>query len=408
MSSIFQLDMITLAFTRVNIQKPVFSESSITLSKFVTNGYREKALYVITLACIFLGIFIISTIILRCSHMVTFTDKLLVFILVYFCRSLRKKLGEYVETHITTMFSRFILRTFPPKLFSVCSMLVSKLNENCIKGCYSLLHKYPSVFLTLVSYYSVYSEFSKIYPTILLWLKKAYCAFFLIVICSGDPYLYIVFAAFSASNLMLIYICHIKPDFSIKHPLLYWFFLTVSLLIIVYSLMVFAHIGLTYIYTKIPGEPAGGGPSGNGPQGSQGGPPGDKNPNPHMPQDSTEEYRSKKAKVAKYNAWYRKSSLFNEKKDNNGQTPRDRALSKRRERRKNEREKAAESKARNRNSREDELKELNKLERKRQSNRAYQKSDKGKATQKRYRMSEKGINTKKINNILNSIPLVNE
>lgn len=172
--------------------------------------------------------------------------------------------------------------------------------------------------------------------------------------------------------------------------------------------MVLAHIGLTYIYTKIPGEPAGGGPSGNGPQGSQGGPPGDKNPNPHMPQDSTEEYRSKKAKVAKYNAWYRKSSLFNEKKDNNGQTPRDRALSKRRERRKNEREKAAESKARNRNSREDELKELNKLERKRQSNRAYQKSDKGKATQKRYRMSEKGINTKKNNNILNSIPSVNE
>ena len=74
---------------------------------------------------------------------------------------------------------------------------------------------------------------------------------------------------------MLIYICDIKPDFSIKHPLLYWFFLTISLLIIVYSLMVFAHIGLTYIYTKIPGQPAGGGPSGNGPQGSQGGPPGD-------------------------------------------------------------------------------------------------------------------------------------
>ena len=123
-----------------------------------------------------------------------------------------------------------------------------------------------------------------------------------------------------------------------------------------------------------------------------------------MPQDSTDEYRSKKAKVAKYNAWYHKS---NEKKDNNGQTPRDRALSKRRERRKNEREKAAESKARNRNSREDELKELNKLERKRQSNRAYQKSDKGKATQKRYRMSEKGINTRDCeacNNILNSIP----
>ena len=150
--------------------------------------------------------------------MVSFPDRLLVLILVYFCRSLRKKLGEYVETHITTMFSPFSFRIFPPKLFSVCSMLVSKLNENCIKGCYCFLHKYPSVFLTLVSYYSVYFENEK------------------------------------------------------------------------------------------------------------------------------EE---------------------KEKKDNNGQTPRDRALSKRRERRNNEREKAAESKARNRKSREVELKELNKLEKKR-------------------------------------------
>ena len=107
-----------------------------------------------------LRILIISIKIKMLNFMVSFRDRLLVLILVYFCRSLRKKLGEYVETHITTMFSRFIFRIFPPKLFSVCSMLVSKLNENCIKGCYCLLDKYPSVFLTLVCYYSVSFEFS--------------------------------------------------------------------------------------------------------------------------------------------------------------------------------------------------------------------------------------------------------
>ena len=151
--------------------------------------------------------------------------------------------------------------------------------------------KYPSVYWTLERYCLVYCYFSKEYPTNLLCLKLAYYALFSIVIVSCDLGLDIVFAAFTVSNLMLMYIWYINPDFSIKHPLLYRLYLTISLLIIVCSLIFFAHRGLTYIYkyyvyAKTPAEPAGGRPTGDGPRGSPEGPPGGDNPNPYIPQDS--------------------------------------------------------------------------------------------------------------------------
>ena len=227
--------------------------------------------------------------------MLTFHQNLYLLILVSFCESLKKKFFECLERHIITKLSHFMITYFPPKVFNVCTMLVYKLNEYCIKVCDYLSHKYPTIYFTLEKYSSVYFNLTKKNPTLLLWLKQVSCALFLIVICSSSLLFYIVFVAFIGSNLMIMYLSEINPHYSIRHPVLYWLFLTICLLIIVCSLIFFAQNLIIYIKTRTTRKSVGKGPTGEGPQGSPGGPQGDNDPDPYMPQDS-ERDKSKKGK----------------------------------------------------------------------------------------------------------------
>ena len=122
----------------------------------------------------------------------------------------------------------------------------------------------------------VYSDISNKYPSTVLWLKEGYYAFFLIVIYSGDIDLYIVFTVFTASNLIILYISEIDPFFSKRHPVIYRIILTVTLLIIVFTIIFLA----STVYTRIlrPRKPSGGKPTDQGSNKNTGGPEGPEGP----------------------------------------------------------------------------------------------------------------------------------
>ena len=154
-------------------------------------------------------------------------------------------------------------------------------------------YNYPAFFWALKRYYLISSYLSNKYPTPILWLKEGYWALFLIVICSCNLYLYIAFTAFTVSFLMIIYIRYIDPYFSIKYPILYWFLLIVSLLLIVYSLIYLPYI----VYVRAPRKTAGGRPTGHKSRQNPSGPPGNNNIDPCMQQSSDGKKKATKKKT---------------------------------------------------------------------------------------------------------------
>lgn len=154
-------------------------------------------------------------------------------------------------------------------------------------------YNYPSFFWVLERYYFIYSDLSNKYPTVRLWLKEVYCALAIIVLCSFNLDLYIAFSAFTISSLMIIYIRYIDPSFSRRHPVLYWFILIVSLLIIFYSVLCLPYI----VYVRNPRKKAGGKPTKHKSKQNPGGPPHNNNTDPYMQQSSHDKKKSTSKKT---------------------------------------------------------------------------------------------------------------
>ena len=253
--------------------------------------------FIITFACLLLGLFIISTNFVVISHTINFSYKWLIPVFVCLCKLLINKLSEYVQVLITNKLSNLIVLYLPPKLFNFCYRLISKLNEKLKIILDYLSYNYPTLFWALKRYYLIYSYLSNKYPTPILWLKEGYWALFLIVICSCNLDLYIAFTAFTVGFLMIIYIRYIDPSFSRKYPVLYWFLLIVSLLIIAYSIIYLPYI----VYVRAPRKAAGGRPTGHKSRQNPDGPPGNNNIDPCMQQSSDNKKKATKKKTTKKN-----------------------------------------------------------------------------------------------------------
>ena len=206
------------SLTKLDIGK-TFYESGIILYKFACHVFflrsslksqKIKTLNIITFACFFFGIYIISKNFVVISHTINISYKWLIPVFVYLCKLLIKKLSDYVQVLISNKLSNLIVPYLSPKLLNFCYRLICKLDKNFKIIIDYLSYYYPNFFWALKRYCLLYSSLSNKYPTLTSGLKEGYCALFLIVICSFNFYLDVAFSAFTISSLMIIYILDIS------------------------------------------------------------------------------------------------------------------------------------------------------------------------------------------------------
>ena len=167
---------------------------------------------------------------------------------------------------------------------------------------------YPNFFWALKRYCLLYCSLSNKYPTLTSGLKEGYCALFLIVICSFNLYLDVAFSAFTVSSLTIIYIRYLDPGFSIRHPVLYWIILVVSLLIFFYSILSLPYI----VYARASHKKSESRPTGHKSKQNPGGPPQNKNTDPYMQQSSNDKKESTSKKTTN-----KKANLTEDQKKEN-------------------------------------------------------------------------------------------
>ena len=301
------------SLTKLDIGK-TFYESGIILYKFachvffLTSSLKSqniKTLNIITFACFFFGIYIISTNFVVISHTINFSYKWLIPVFVYLCKILIKKLSDYVQVLISNKLSNLIVPYLSPKLLNFCYRLICKLDKYFEIIINYLSYHQPNFFLALKRYRLLYSSLSNKYPTLTSGLIEGYCALFLIVICSFNFYLDVAFSAFTISSLMIIYIIYIDSDFSRRHPVLYWTILVVSLLIFFCSILYLPYT----VYARASREKAEKRPTGHKSKQKPGGPPHNNNTDPYMQQSTDDKKKSTSKKTTS------KKAIDHEKKE---------------------------------------------------------------------------------------------